>query len=68
MSVFTKTVNANRHNSIFFLKSFISQYVFNIKLVSGIVLSTMGCVVSLPAIVPRAIKKTMTNCITDVVS
>ena len=67
-SVFTMMVNANRHHSIFLLKSFISQYFFNIKLVPGIMPSMMGFVVSLPAIVPRTIKKTMTNCITDVVS
>ena len=68
VNAFTKMVNANRRHLIFFLESFIFQYVFNIKLVPGIVLSTMGFVVTLPDIVPRTFNKRMTKCITDVVS
>ena len=57
VSVFTYMVKANQHNSIFFLKSLTSQHVFYVKPLSGIMLSTMGLVVTLPAIVPLTIKQ-----------
>ena len=57
MSVFTQVIKANRQNSIFFLKSFISQCVFYIKALSSIMPTTMGLVVSPPPIVPPTIKQ-----------
>ena len=50
-------VKANQHNSIFFLKSLISQYVFYAKPLPGIMPSTMGLFGTLPAIVTLTIKQ-----------
>ena len=57
MSVFTQVIKANRQNSIFFLKSFISQCVFYIKALSSIMPTTMGLVVTPPPIAPLTIKQ-----------
>ena len=57
MSVFTQVIKANRQNSIFFLKSFISQGVFYIKALSSIMPTTMGLVVTPPPIVPPTMKQ-----------
>ena len=56
VSVFTYMVKANQHNSIF-LKSLTSKHVFYVKPLPGIMPSTMGLVVTLPAIVPLTIKQ-----------